>query len=131
MVLLDNEKAYHTKWPNCLLYKLISLHLPDYLLFFLLERSYLKVHLNDSTSNPKPTPSSLPPGAALSITLFSLYLSDMPHPPYTHLTLYADNTVLLSQSWCGDTISCRLSHTVQTYSNTFTTWKFQLHTHKN
>jgi hypothetical protein len=38
----------------------------------------------------------------------------MLHHPYTHLTLYTDNTVLLPQSWCADTISCRLNHTVQT-----------------
>ena len=70
MVLLDTEKAYDTIWLNGLLFKLISLHLPDYLLFFL--KSYLEgrtftVHLNDTTYTPKPTSSGLPQGAVRGV----------------------------------------------------------------
>jgi hypothetical protein len=59
MALLDIKKAYDTVCLNGFLYKLISLYLPNYSLFFL--RSYLKVltftvHLNDTNSSPKPTP---------------------------------------------------------------------------
>jgi len=101
MGILDIEEAYDTVWLAGLLFKLISLHLPDYLLFFL--KSYLEgrtftAHLNDTTSTPKPTPSGLSQGAVLSTTLFSLYISDMLHPPHTHFALYADGTALLSQS---------------------------------
>jgi len=75
MALLDTEKAYDTVWLKDLLFNRISLHLPDYLLFFL--KSYLEgrtftVHLNDTSSTPKSTPSGLPQGAVLSTTLFSL-----------------------------------------------------------
>ena len=116
MILLDTEKV----WLNGLLFKLISLHLPDYLRFFL--ESYLEgrtstVHLNDSTSARKPTPSGLPYGAVLPTTLFSLYLSDMSHPQPTHLALTAEDTVFLSQSWRPDTTSCRLSHAVTSLLN--------------
>jgi hypothetical protein len=120
MVLLDTEKV----WLNGLNFKLISLHLPDYLLFFL--ESYLEgrtstVHLNESTSAPKHTPSGLPQGAVLSITLFSFYLSDMSHPPPTHLAFYAEDAALLSQSWRPDNISCRISHAVTTLLKFFFT----------
>jgi len=109
MVLLDTEKASGTVWLNGLFFKLISLNVPDYLLFFL--KSYLEgltfsVQLNDSTSTPKPTPSGLPQDAALS-TLFSLYLADAPRPPHTHLASYADETALISQSWRPDSIPHR------------------------
>jgi hypothetical protein len=108
MVLLDIEKAYDTVWFIGLLYKLILLHFPPYLLFFL--QSYLEdrtftVHLNGTNLMPKQTPSGLLQGAVLSSTLFALYLSDMPHPPHTHLVLYADDTALLSQSLHPVTIS--------------------------
>ena len=88
MFLLDTEKAHDRVWLNGLLFKLSSLHMPDYLLFFL--KSYLgsriyTVHLNDTTSTPKPTPSGLPQGAVKSTILFSLYLCYMPPPPHTHL----------------------------------------------
>jgi len=94
MVLLDTEKAYNTIWLNGILFKLISLDLPDYLLFFC--KSYLKgltfaIHLNDSTSTPESTPSGFPRGIVLSTTLFSLYPSDMPRPLHTHLALYTED----------------------------------------
>ena len=132
MVLLDIERAYNTVWLNSQLFELISLHLPDYLLFFCptLEGRTFTVHLNDSTSTPKPTPSGFPQGAVPWATLFSLCPSAMPHPPYTHLTLYTDDTALLSQSWQTVAISRRLSHAVTTLLIYSTTWKLWLNTHK-
>ena len=59
MVLLDIKKAYNTECLSGIFYKLISMHLPNYSLFF--PKSYLKglaftVHINDTNSSPKPTP---------------------------------------------------------------------------
>ena len=51
------------------------------------------------------------------------------HTP-THLTLYAFDTPLLSQSWWPDTTSCRLSNAVSILLICFTTWKLTLNTHK-
>jgi len=84
IVLLDLEKANDTVWIHGLLYKLITLKLPKYLIFIL--RAFLvgcsfTVCLNDSTSTPKNIPSVLPQGAVLSATLFAIYISDMSHPP--------------------------------------------------
>jgi len=98
MYLLDIENAYDTVWINGLLFKLISLHLPDYLFFL---KSYLEVlafnvYLNDTTSTPKPNPSRLPQPVVPSTILFSLYLSDRPRLPHTHIALYADDSALLS-----------------------------------
>jgi hypothetical protein len=87
---------------NGLLYKLISLHVPDYLLSFLKSYSESRtftVHLNDSASSSKPTTSCLPQGAVLPTTLFSICIFDMPSLPHTHLALYADDTALLPPSW--------------------------------
>jgi hypothetical protein len=47
-------------------------------------------------------------------TLLSLFLSDMQHPLHTHLAFYTYDNVLLSQSRCPDTISCRPTNTVMT-----------------
>jgi len=68
-------------------------HYSCWTLFFL--ESYLEghtctVHLNDSTSTPKPTPSSLPQGTVLMTTLFSPFLTShalhTPTSPYTQMT---------------------------------------------
>jgi hypothetical protein len=74
MVLLVSETSYDTERLNCLLYKLISLLLPDYILFLFtsyLEGHTFTVHLNDFFS--KPTPSGLPQDAVLS-TIYPLTL---------------------------------------------------------
>ena len=108
MVSLDLEKAYYTVWIYGLLYKLVSLQLPPYLICirraFLMGRSF-SVQLNDASSTPKNTPAGLPQGAMLSTTLFAIYISDMPHPSNTRLALYADDTALFTQSWRTDTIA--------------------------
>jgi hypothetical protein len=90
MVSFDLEKAYATLWIYGLLYKLISLQLPPYLICilraFLMGRSF-SVRLNEASSRPKNTPPGLPEGVVLSTTLYAIYISDMPHPSYTQLAL--------------------------------------------
>jgi hypothetical protein len=115
MVLLDLEKAYDTVWITGLLYKLIDLKVPEYLLFVL--RPYLEgrtytVHINDAYSTPISPPTGLPQGAVLSTILFTLYIADIPHPPDTQLALYADDIAILSQSWRPETITRRLNSTM-------------------
>jgi len=117
MALLDFEKAYDTVWINGLLYKLIVLKVPEYLLFIL--RSYLEgstytVHIlvNDASYTPRSPPAGLPQGAVLSTTLFTLYIAEIPHPPDTQLALHADDIAILSQSWRPDTITRRLNCTL-------------------
>jgi hypothetical protein len=83
VALLDLKKAYDTVWITGLLYRLIVLKVPKYLLFVL--RSYLEgrtytVHINDVRSTPISPPAGLPQGAVLSTTLFTLYIADIPHP---------------------------------------------------
>jgi hypothetical protein len=81
MILLDIENDYDTVWIYGLLYKLIIFKLPTYLLWILkafLEGRTFTVHLNEAFSSPKATPLGLPQGAVLSITLFALYVSDIP-----------------------------------------------------
>jgi hypothetical protein len=129
MVLIDLEKAYDTVWIHGLLYKLITFNLPMYLLYilkaFLEDRSFT-VHLNEALSTPKFPPAGLPQGAVLSTILFTLFLSDIPHPLKTSLALYADDTAVLAQSWRTDTIARRLSHASSVLQRYFYRWKLQV-----
>jgi hypothetical protein len=96
MVSLDLEKAYDTAWIYGLLYKLISLQLPPYIICilraFLVGRS--SVRLNNASSTPQNTLAGLTQGAVLSTTVFAIYTSDMPHPSNIQLALYADDSPL-------------------------------------
>ena len=129
MLLLDIEKAYDTVWLTGLLYKLITIKVPTYLLWilkaFLTERNFM-VHVNDESSSFKTTPAGLPQGAVLSTSLFSPYISDIPHPPNSHLALYADDTAILTQSWRTDTIVNRLTQASSTLFRYFTKWKLRI-----
>jgi len=129
MLLLDIEKAYDTVWLTGLLYKLITIKVPTYLLWilkaFLTERNFM-VHVNDESSSFKTTPAGLPQGAVLSTSLFSPYISDIPHPPNSHLALYADDTAILTQSWRTDTIVNRLTQASSTLLRYFTKWKLRI-----
>jgi hypothetical protein len=133
MALLDLEKAYDTVWITGLLYKLIVLKVPEYLLFVL--RSYLKectytVYINDARSTPIRPPTRLPQGAVLSTTLFTLYMADIPHPPDTELALYADDIAILSQSWRPETITRRLNSTISQLLRYFNKWKLRVNISK-
>ena len=132
MALLDLEKAYDTIWIISLLYKLIVLKVPEYLLFVL--RSYLEgriytVHINDARSTPISPPAGLPQGAVLS-TLFTLYIADIPHPPDTQLALYADDVAILSQSWRPETITHRLNSAMSQLLRYFNKWKLWVNVSK-
>jgi hypothetical protein len=126
MALLDLEKAYDTVWITGLLYRLKA---SEYLLFVL--RSYLEgrtytVHINDSHSTPISPPAGLPQGAILSTTLFTLYITDIPHPRNTQLALYADCIAILSQSWRPETITRRLNSTLSQKLRYFNKWKLRV-----
>ena len=133
MVSLDIEKAYDTAWIYGLMYKLIFLKIPTYLIFILrafVEGRSFTVRLNDAFSTPKNTLSGLPQGAALSTTFFAIYISDMPHPPNTQMALYADDTALLEHSWWTDTIARRLTHAMTLLHRYFTKWKLGVNVNK-
>ena len=89
------------------------------------------VHVNDEPSSIKTTPAGLPQGAVLSTSLFSLYISDIPHPPNSHLALYADDTAILTQSWRTDTIVNRLTQVSPTLLRYFTKWELRINVRKN
>jgi len=131
MALLDLEKAYDTVWTKGMLYKLIALKIPKYLLLFL--RSYLinRTYTVQILTPPQLSPTAgLPQGAVLSTTLFSLYIADIPHPPNIKLALYADDIAILSQFWRIDTISRRLNSTIVLLLRYLKKWKLQVNVPK-
>ena len=59
-----------------------------------------------------------------------IQISDIPHPPNTHLALYADDTALLVQSWRTDTVARRLTYAMDILHRYFTKWKLRVNVNK-
>lgn len=80
-VFFDIAAAFDKVWYNGLLFKLIDIKMPDYIISwvrsFLLNRSF-SVKLNNYVSKPAPITTGVPQGAVLSPVLFSIFINDVP-----------------------------------------------------
>jgi len=92
-----------------------------------LEGRTYTVHINDACSTPISPPAGLPQGTVLSTTL---YIADIPYPPDTQITLYADDIAILSQSWRPETITHRLNSTISQLLRYFNKWKLRVNISK-
>lgn len=97
IVLLDIEKAFDSIWHDGLIYKLIKMKLPRYLIriiqAFITKRKFA-VHVNASVSDIIDMPAGLAQGTCISPLLYSLYVADMPNEDKIKTALYADDTAL-------------------------------------
>lgn len=95
----DISKAFDKVWWPGLLFKLINLNLPPYILVWIknfLENRRFKVKVNDSFSNFGNISAGVPQGAIISPLLFNLYINDIPKrdkPNVSYSELYADDLI--------------------------------------
>jgi hypothetical protein len=121
-VSLDISKAFDKVWHTGLIFKMINLKFPDYLI--LITHSYLEnrsfyVYRNKAKSTIRPIRAGVPQGSCLGPTLFNIYTHDIPRSfPHTTLALFADDAALISQSSKTD----QAIHDLQTALNTVATW---------
>jgi Reverse transcriptase (RNA-dependent DNA polymerase). len=100
-VFLDVAKAFDTVWHEGLLMKMLTNQYP--ISFTKLIKSYLhhrkfRIQIQDSLSTTRPMEAGVPQGTVLSPHLYTIYNSDIPHPPNTNIYLYADDLTITSQS---------------------------------
>lgn len=94
VVLLDIAKAFDSIWHDGLIYKLIKMKIPTFLIRMLnafIRNRYFEVHINNSISNKIHIPAGLAQGTSISPILYSLYVADIPTNQNTQLALYADD----------------------------------------
>ena len=81
VIFFDIEAAFDKVWHNGLIFKLISIKVPYYILQFIInflkDRS-LVVKVNNVLSERIPITCGVPQGACLSPTLFSIFINDCP-----------------------------------------------------
>ncbi|GFT93850.1 RNA-directed DNA polymerase from mobile element jockey [Trichonephila clavipes] len=100
-IFLDVEKAFDRVWHNGLIFKLIQINLPPYLIKIIYEylnNRTFQVKINSIHSRIGSIQAGTPQGSILSPLLYSLYTYDFPTSPTVEVCLFADDAAILSQA---------------------------------
>ena len=101
-VFLDVAKAFVTVWIDGILYKLILLNFPSYIvqtISYYLRGRTCEASFQTATSSRRSMRAGVAQGRLISPYLFSLYVNDMPSPSHhVELALYADDMAIIATS---------------------------------
>lgn len=133
MVLLDIEKAFDRIWIQGLIYKMIKLVFPPFIIK--LVHSYLsnrnfKVKVNEHISDLKSIQAGVPQGSILGPKLFNLYIHDLPGFPNTKTALFADDTAIYAHSFSSVVANRLLQYNIYNLMNYYETWKIKVNEKK-
>lgn len=134
MLLLDIEKAFDSIWHDGLIFKLIKMKLPSYMLKMIdsfIRRRKFSVHVNHSKSKEIHIPAGLAQGTCISPVLYALFVADM--PPQSHdnqIALYADDTAIYTSAKQSNTIIRRLNEAFGSLRQYFHKWKVKINSTK-
>lgn len=134
MILLDIEKAFDSIWHDGLIFKLIKLKIPSYLLkiidSFIRDRKFA-VQVNNHRSREISIPAGLAQGTCISPILYSLFVADIPtQSENTQIALYADDTAIYTSAKHSNTIVRKLNEALSTLQQFFHKWKIKINANK-
>lgn len=133
-VFLDIAQAFDRVWIDGVIYKLLQLNFPPYLIYllssFLSQRTF-SVRINNQLSENKNISAGVPQGSVIAPILFNIFVSDIPTTDYTEMALYADDTAILSQSVNIQTASHRLQAALNKISAWCKKWKITVNPDKS
>jgi hypothetical protein len=100
-VLFDLEKAFDKMWHNALLFKLIKIKVPIYIILFIqvfLKGRTFRVQVNSFVTSYYEIGCGCPQGAVLSPRLFTFYINDIPicSDKQSNTLLFADDVMFMS-----------------------------------
>ncbi|GBM32324.1 RNA-directed DNA polymerase from mobile element jockey [Araneus ventricosus] len=132
-IFLDIQKAFDRVWHDGLIYKLIQLNFPKYLINILksfLENRTFKVVIHGETSNTGVIKAGTPQGSVLSPILYSIFTSDFPSHPRTITCLFADDSAVLAQGTTIKYILRTLQSFLVSLEEWLTKWRIAVNTDK-
>lgn len=134
LATLDIEKAYDTIWHEGLIYKLINMAIPGYLIKiiweFLKERTF-QVIVSGVPSQKHNIPAGVPQGSTLSPFLFLFYLADIPERGNTKLRLFADDTAVSAVSMNRDQACTQIQEHLDYLADYFKKWCLKINADKS
>lgn len=133
MVLLDVKAAFDSVWHEGLVFKMIRLNFPVQLtkiiLSFLSSRTF-KVYIGSYYSERYSITAGCPQGSCLSPVLYNLYTADFPQLDYCTLSIFADDTAVLSSDILATNIIYKLQRALTEILSYFNKWKIMLNSEK-
>ena len=126
-IFFDISKAFDRVWHDGLIYKLINMNLPFYLIKYIknfLNNRKFFINVKGQLSDTCPIECAVPQGCALSPILFSIYINDIPLAQSKHIAysvLFADDLGTLFQ-FHNKTI---LEKMVNVYLGKLTKWLYK------
>lgn len=129
LLSLDIESAFDTVWLKALIFKLIKLEIPGYIIklinSYIFKRDY-QVKIKKNHSNKFKIPAGVPQGGILSPILFLLFINDIPNDPKIMLSLFADDTALLATSYNKTQADKYLQNSIQNLEKYYDKWKIKI-----
>ncbi|GFV75410.1 probable RNA-directed DNA polymerase from transposon BS [Trichonephila clavipes] len=133
-IFLDVEKAFDRVWHNGLIFKLIQVNLPPYLIKIIYEylnNRNFQVKINSIHSRIGSIQAGTPQGSNLSPLLYSLYTYDFPTAPTVEVCLFADDATILSQSHSPKSVRKNLQAYLVKLKKWLTLWQISINTSKS
>ncbi|GFU72456.1 RNA-directed DNA polymerase from mobile element jockey [Trichonephila clavipes] len=133
-IFLDVEKAFDRVWHNGLIFKLIQVNLPPYLIKIIheyLSNRTFQVKINSIHSRIGSIRPGTPQGSILSPLLYSLYTYDFPTSPTVEVCLFADDAAILSQSHSPESVRKNLQTYLIKLKKWLTLWRISINTSKS
>jgi Reverse transcriptase (RNA-dependent DNA polymerase)/Endonuclease-reverse transcriptase len=133
IIMLDVEKAFDRVWHNGLIFKLISLRFPQYIIKIVTEflnNRQFQVDVKGHKSRVFNISAGVPQGAVLSPTLYNIYTHDIPKNANTKLSLFADDTAFYATSAKLNNVLKPLREHATQIHNYMNLWKISISQNK-
>ncbi|GFS67440.1 RNA-directed DNA polymerase from mobile element jockey [Trichonephila clavipes] len=134
ILFLDIAKAFDKIWHDGLLLKLVRLDFPAPLIksipSFLSNRSF-RARVDRILSSPRLIRSGLPQGSLSLPLLFTLYVNDIPQTDSSHLTMFADDTAVITQNKRFSVVISNLQHYISLLELWLNDWKIKVNASKS
>lgn len=132
-MVFDIAKAFDAVWHNGILYKIIQLGLPRWIIkisaSFLADREF-QVYVGGASSHRCSTPFGVPQGSVLSPSLYNIYVHDIPQSDKCKIALYADDTVIFASDRFIKKLVKSVCQTAKALIRYFTRWKISVNAEK-